>query len=259
MTSFNAIPAAEVLAERRLTNTKGDRLVDAIRPKTLAEGFAVQQQVVAYWRAKRTDKVAGWKCLLPPEGKWVVAPIYGSTVFDTTQQAKIWPSNGLARIEPEFAFELGADLAARSENYSIAEIDQHIAKVRMALELIEGRYIDPGQCEFPELLADGLFNQGLVVGPEVDRALAYAAANIDISVGYGDGAPQSYEGKHQNQDSIAPLYWLVNFLRSQGIPLQRGQFIITGSYAGIIEAPMDTEITMTYRGLGDMTTRFVSW
>ncbi|BFM12413.1 hydratase [Simiduia litorea] len=259
MTSFNAIPAAEILAERRLTHTKGDRLAETIRPKTLAEGFAVQQQVLEYWCSKRADKVAGWKCLLPPEGKWVVAPIYGSTVFEATRSANIWPSNGLARIEPEFAFELGNDIPARSESYSKAEIDQCISEVRMALELIEGRYIDPSLCEFPELLADGLFNQGLVVGPVVDRTLAYAAANIDISMRYGDGEPQRYEGKHQNQDAIAPLYWLVNFLRAQGVPLQHGQFIITGSYAGIIEAPLDTDITMSYCGLGEMSTRFSAW
>ena len=269
MTLFEAKPAAEILAQRRLGAIKGPRLVESLRPTTLDQGFAVQQQVVAHYLTEHADRVAGWKCLLPSEGKWVVAPIFSSTVFDGSIRAKLWPTKGVARIEPELAFELAADLPPRSAAYSHLEIDESIKSVRMALELIDCRFAEPSVCDFPELLADGLFNQGLVVGPEVDRDLAYAAASLNIFLGFseqvaGEGDDghyhdRHYDGKHQNLDPVAPLYWLVNFLRDKGVTLHRGQYVITGSYAGVIDVPLDRLVHLRYEGLGEMSTYFAPW
>lgn len=56
---------------------------------------------------------------------------------------------------------------------------------RLAPELIDSGYADPAAVSFAESLADGVLNQRLFIGPQVD-----------------------------DEQTRAPLYWLAEFLRS---------------------------------------------
>jgi 2-keto-4-pentenoate hydratase len=56
---------------------------------------------------------------------------------------------------------------------------------------------------------------------------------------------------------MAPLVWLVNYLQSQGTPIVAGQTVITGSYAGVIDVPLNTDINITYLGLAAMQVHFL--
>src|SRR5690606_39981142 len=58
-------------------------------------------------------------------------------------------------------------ISPRPEPYTPADVDAAIARTHLALELINSRYAEPDAAEFPEMLADGLVNQGLFIGPEV--------------------------------------------------------------------------------------------
>ena len=254
MTDIDLTTAANILIQRRLTGTTGDRLPLDARPQTLDDAIALQQAVTAHWCETQDDTIGGWKCLLPPEGKLIVGPIYTRTI-DSVAPVALWPQKGVARIEPELAFFIQADLPPRDHAYSRAEIDAAIGRTHMALELIFCRYNDSSQCEFPEMLGDGLVNQGLFIGPEVDSSAAAQSAEMAIHVNYTDHQ-QTFAGKHPNQDPRAPLYWLVNYLREQGVGLEAGQAIITGSFAGVIEVPLDTDIHIEYANLGAMQVNF---
>lgn len=246
--------AAQLLISRRLTGTQGDRLPETCRPRDLDAALAIQAAVSSAWCAQQDDSIGGWKCLLPPEGKLVVGPIYTSTI-NTVPPVALWAPTGAARIEPELAFVLGRDLPPRATAYSDAEVDNAIARTHMALELIHSRYSDPASASFPEMLADGLVNQGLFIGPAVDSHLAAAASSFAIQVEHGTAVAE-HAGAHPNGNPRAPLYWLVEFLRSRGQSLVAGQVFITGSYAGVLEVPLDQPVTIRYAGLGEMTVEF---
>jgi len=207
------------------------------------------------------DSIGGWKCLLPLEGKWVVGPIYTRTI-DSIPPVSLWttasPEGERARIEPELAFFFGKDLPPRAEPYSQAEVDAAIVRTHMALELIHGRYSDPSECEFPEMLADGLVNQGLFIGPEIDSVAAAGASGFTIQVRCDNGEGLERQGQHPNLNPRAPLYWLAEFLRSRSQGIVAGQAIITGSFAGVLEVPLDTEISIDYAGLGQMRVSFTT-
>ena len=66
-----------------------------------------------------------------------------------------------------------------------------------------------------------------------------------------DGAQE-----HPNIHPRAPLYWLVEFLRARGEGISAGQAVITGSFAGVIEVPLNTDINFNYAGLGNMLVNF---
>ncbi len=205
------------------------------------------------------DSIGGWKCLLPPEGKVIVGPIYTRTI-DSVAPVALWPKPGyskIARIEPELAFFFGEDLPAREQSYTPADVDAAISRTHLALELINGRYRTPSECAFPEILADGLVNQGLFIGPRVDDELARNASEFTLNVSQ-NGEISTHHAKHPNTHPRAPLYWLAEFLRSQGQGIVAGQAVITGSFAGVLEVPMNTEITLEYVGLGKMDVSFTA-
>lgn len=251
--------AAAILVERRQTGAQGDQLPESCRPVNLDEALAIQTAVSERWCDLMDDSIGGWKCLLPTGDKIIVGPIYTRTI-DSVAPISLWskPSNpSIARIEPELAFFFGHDLPAREQPYTPADVDAAISRTHLALELINCRYIDPSQCTFPEMLADGLVNQGLFIGPQVDNELARNTSEFTLNVRHNDEF-STHHAKHPNTHPRAPLYWLAEFLRSQGQGIVAGQAVITGSFAGVLEVPMNTEISLEYVGLGIIDVSFTA-
>ncbi|GGY87993.1 hydratase [Cellvibrio zantedeschiae] len=255
----NAQEAAAILVERRQTGTQGDRLPESCRPTNIKQALDIQNAVTERWCELEDDSIGGWKCLLPPQDKIVVGPIYTRTI-DSVAPVALWPKPGttdIARIEPELAFFFGIDLPAREQPYTPAEVDAAISRTHLALELINCRYITPGDCTFPEMLADGLVNQGLFIGPQIDNALAQNASEFTLNVRQNSEL-SAHHAKHPNGNPKAPLYWLAEFLRSQGQGIVAGQAVITGSFAGVLEVPMNAEVSLEYVGLGRLDVSFTA-
>lgn len=247
----NTRRAAHILAERRRKGERGERLPADCRPPDLEAALAIQEAVTQ----ELGDTVGGWKCLEPPPERLVLGPIYERDITRSSS-VRLWAPDGVARIEPELGFVLGRDLPARAQPYSKGELDAAIAQTHLVLELIQSRYRDPAEVEFSELLADGLLNQGLFMGPEIDGELGRNAREIPITLRPTQGSPQHFQGRHPNGLPRAPFYWLAEFLRSRGQDLKEGQVIITGSYAGVLEAPLNQPVTIRFGNLGEFTLEF---
>lgn len=255
----NAQEAAAILVERRQTGTQGDRLPESCRPTDLDQALAIQAAVTQSWCELTDDSIGGWKCLLPIGDKLIIGPIYTRTI-DSVAPVALWSKPGnpdIARIEPELAFFFGKDLPAREQPYTPADVDAAISRTHLALELINSRYSNPSDCTFPEMLADGLVNQGLFIGPQVDDELARNASEFTLNVRQ-NGELSTHQAKHPNTHPRAPLYWLAEFLRSQGQGIVAGQAVITGSFAGVLEVAMNADISLEYVGLGQLDVSFTA-
>jgi 2-keto-4-pentenoate hydratase len=243
--------AAAILAARRAGGEQGPRLPQALRPSDIDSALAIQAAV-----AERSGaRIAGWKCGMPADGRVTLAPI-GAADMHAMSPCAAWARAGQVRIEPELAFILGCDLPARERPYAPAEVDAAIARTHLALELIDCRYDDADAAGFLEHLADGLFNQGLFLGPQVDGERARRCSVMPIRVTPGAGPQIEFDGRHPAADPRAPLYWLAEFLRSRGQGLQAGQAVITGSYVAAFDVPPGQEIAIRYGDLGDLAVRF---
>ncbi|MEQ6290306.1 fumarylacetoacetate hydrolase family protein [Vogesella sp. GCM10023246] len=242
--------AAITLAARRLSGECGPLLAGDAAPQTLDEALAIQQGV----RELLGNSVAGWKCGLPGEGRVVLAPIYGSTAFDASP-CPAWVRGGVVRTEPELAFVFAAGLPAREQAYSRDEVLAAVSGVRLALELIDSRFDADPKPSFLQSLADGLVNQGLLLGPHVDKAQALAASTLAIRVQQGE-RDELLAGVHPAGEPLAPLLWLVEYLRQRGEGLLPGQAVITGSYAGVVELLPALPATLQFGELGTLTVDF---
>lgn len=256
MLSSSAIQAAAaILAERRRQGLQGPCLPEGLRPLSLDDALAIQRAIMPLM----DDAIAGWKCGTPGPDKLVVAPIYAGTVQrDVAQPCSVWAHEGAVRIEPELCFVLGQDLPPRDASYDPAEVDAAIARTHLALELIDSRYSDPSVLSFADKLADGLVNQGLFIGPEVDEEEASQTHVMPITVRIQGASEQARAGQHPDPLPRLPLYWLAEYLREQGVGLKAGQVVITGSYAGTFALPVDQPVTLRYGDLGELAVRFAA-
>lgn len=243
--------AAAILAERRRSGVQGERLPESCRPTDLESALAIQGQVVNDLGAH----IGGWKCLQPSPERLVVAPIFVQDIHRTAP-VSVWAPDGRARIEPELAFVLGRNLPEREQPYTQGEVDGAVTHTHLVLELIHSRYRDPAEAEFPEMLADGLLNQGLYIGPEVDPELALQASQMAITLNSRSGGSEYHQGRHPNTRPRAPLYWLAEFLRSRGLGLKAGDIVITGSYAGVLDAPLEEPVRVLFGELGEVSVSF---
>lgn len=201
------------------------------------------------------EPIGGWKAAMPSPGKIMLAPIYAATIyFDSPCMYRT--SGSTARVEPEVAFVLGKDLGPRSIPYLDEEVRGAISETRLVLELLGGRYADPGAVSFPEKLADGLNNQGLFVGPVVANGLERTLDGFPLTI-EGLRLLLKREGRHPAGHPLAPLCWLANFLAARGEGLKAGQVVTTGSYCGALELPLSMPLTVTFDGLGCLSVEFV--
>jgi 2-keto-4-pentenoate hydratase len=244
--------AGLILSGRRRQGVQGPVLPASCRPVSLEDALAIQAAVAA----RMADKIAGWKCGTPGPGKLVVAPIYASTIHTDADACPVWAQAGQVRVEPELVFVMGRDVPARVPSWSPDEVDAAIARTHLALELIDSRYEDPTALSFADKLADGLVNQGLFIGPEVDGEAARATREMPISVRTAAGGAIIHAGRHPDPLPRQPLYWLAAFLSEQGVGLQAGQVVITGSYAGTFPLPVGEAVSLRYGPLGQFDVRF---
>ncbi|WP_254843539.1 2-keto-4-pentenoate hydratase [Shewanella sp. UCD-KL21] len=252
-TAFNFKLIAEHLLAQRNVKLPQSEFNPLHLPKTLAEAQTVQQVMIDL----HDKSPFGWKCLTPREdGSIIAAPLLGQVVT-TRSECQIKAVNEQALIEPEIAFLLKSNLPS-GKRYSEAEIDAAIGKTHMALELIQPRFSPGYKASHYERLADGLSNQGLFIGPEIDKALAYHASSIAISVTQS-AVKTEYDGVHPCDLPQKPLYWLVNYLSELGIDLKAGEFIITGSYCGVVKVAMDAPLSVSYENLGEFEVSFSNY
>jgi 2-keto-4-pentenoate hydratase len=142
--------ASSELALRRIAGIPGPRLAAETRPDNFIDAFAQQLQISQQVCQQANTQVIGWKCLLPVtdsltgDTKYVVAPIFASTVTTESKssatlstQCSVYPSaKGLARVEPELAFEFNRALPPQEGEYTHAQIDAAIGSVRLALVIV---------------------------------------------------------------------------------------------------------------------------
>jgi 2-keto-4-pentenoate hydratase len=238
--------AATELARRRREGRRGPRLDPAIRPITVSEAFALQHRVAA-----RLGTIGGWKCSLPSADRTTVAPLFAIAIHRGAH-ATVHARDSNAQIEPEVAFAMARDLAPRSRAYEEAEVVDAVGEAHLVLELLGNRYDDPASVPLPEMLADCMNNEGLIVGPVLERWRERALEGFPVAVAGIGGFRLERAGRHPDGHPLRPLVWLANFLRERGERLRAGQIVTTGSYAGALDVPLATPLTITFGDFGRM-------
>ncbi|MGP8246331.1 MAG: 2-keto-4-pentenoate hydratase [Bryobacteraceae bacterium] len=242
--------AAQYLADARRGGGNAPRMPENCRPTDEASALAVQTRVAELLG----ETVGGWKCSLPGAKGIFIAPILGSNVYRSPgPPCPIRPRGEWARIEPEIGFVLGRDLPARPVPYSRAEAQDAVAETRLMLELLGNRYAEPDAIPHLEMLADCLSNQGLLLGSPIAQT---PPARCAIRLAAGGAAPRTIDGRHPDGDPFGTFLWAANFLAAGYGGMRAGQVVTTGSFAGVLEVPLDVPVEVVFEGLGAIAAQF---
>lgn len=163
--------AAALLWRTRLEQRRIDALPDDLRPRSLAEGYAIQDAMVA----AATQPVAGWKIAATSkagqEHIGVTEPLAGrlfeNFVLEDGAPLPAAPLH-MKVMEAEFAFRMGCDLPPRSAAaYEQTEVCDAVAALHLAIEVPDARFERFAEIGPAQIVADDAFASWFLLGPEV--------------------------------------------------------------------------------------------
>lgn len=244
--------AAQHLMAARKADTPGPSIPEACRPGDVDDALAIQDRVLELLG----DTIGGWKCGTPnPIAGPIIAHIPESAIL-RFRRCAVFGSKG--QIEPEIAFVMARDLPPRATRYSDDDIRAAIGEARFVLELLTTRFADKGSATPMEILADAFNNHGLVVGPVIPNVFNYNLDKLHAKVTTPSATLFDQERNHPSGNPMNSIRWLVHFLNSRGQGLHAGQIVTTGSYAGIVDAPLNTPVHAELGGFAALDVELVT-
>ncbi len=247
MSQFDPAPAAASLAAAMNERRRFDALPEAQRPRTIAEGYDIQDRLAA--DALRgvglKDKPAGWKLGMGSvnamKGASLDRPLIGRVFASRLTEAGAaveGPAGAMALIEIEIAFTLSRDVAPTETVSNPLDV---VARANFVSEIVLSRYVDRTKVGLPSFAADSVGFHSLVIGPQVEpSAIAGIARSLTVTL---DGKPAV--GAQTGDDALDPVTMLAALMRharDRGITLRKGEIVTTGTLSKPFDAPIPSTI-----------------
>jgi 2-keto-4-pentenoate hydratase len=229
--SVNA--AAGILWEHWISGTRIPALPEHCRPADRADGYAIQQRLVAL----SGQAVVGWKIaatsLAGQQHIGVDGPLGGSLLANRVlaSGASVPLHGNVMRVaEAEFAFRFGRPLPKRERLYRSEEVLDAVESLHPTIEIPDSRYDDFARVGAPQLVADDACACWLVAGPSarsIWRTRDLSAHVVEARLNgtwAADGVGANVLG-----DPVKALTWMANELRVFGNGLRAGDIVTTGT------------------------------
>jgi 2-keto-4-pentenoate hydratase len=251
--------AADVLAAARRDGQLLERLPDENRPRSLAEGYEIQNAFIKIW----PDKLAGWKIgatsHVTMERFGVSEPIYGPFFAGDVYASPAAPTAGSLQhmaIESEFAYRLGKDLPARATPYSREEIIDAIDAVIPCFEIVSPRFVRIPFDDVASAVADCMLNYAMILGTPITDWRGIDAARHPVQLRIDGMVTGEGNGSDCLGDPRNVLDWIVEKLRASGTSLKRGEILSTGTCTGIVPLQRGQTAVGDFGPLGKAEVRF---
>ncbi|MEZ5831480.1 MAG: fumarylacetoacetate hydrolase family protein [Dongiaceae bacterium] len=251
--------AADLLWRTRLEQRRMEALPDRLRPCSLAEGYAIQDAMVAV----AAQPFLGWKIAATSkagqEHIGVTEPLAGRLFKDFVLEdgARV-PAAPLHMkvMEAEFAFRMGRDLAPREAAYEQAEVCAAASALHLAIEVPDARFERFAAVGPAQIVADDAFASWFLFGSEVHdwRRLDLSVQQVR-AIKNGSLAAEG-TGAEALGDPRIVLTWLANHLSQRGIGLKRGDIITTGTCITPLAIAPDDQVVAEFVGLGRIAVAF---
>lgn len=243
--AFNPGPAATLLARAWRSGERLKELPEAIRPKTLAEGYDLQDALVGEIGAR----AEGWKLGLGSRSGMRLTkldrPLFGRVVAPRVYRSGdtvSLPNAGPVTVEFEIAFVLGRDIAPQDP---ITDSLAAVERMHVTFELVLSRFLDRRAVGWPSFVGDlGGFG-ALVVGDAITD-IEGVTKTVVVSVDDREVA-RGMAGDDLTYPVVAFGY-LVQHARDRGITLRRGEIATLGAIGKPFDLAADAEVVARYLG-----------
>ncbi len=250
--------AAEYQAAQHIARKPLDLMVQPFAPQTIAEAYAVQAGLVSKL-AETRGPAAGYKVAYTSavmrERTGVSQPCYGripsSMVHSSPATLEYNDYVGIG-IECEVAVKLGADLPASGAPYTRDSISDAIEWLATSFELVDRRDAPSLDGQLPEIctIVTNISNGGALLGEPVsdwqniDLTAVRGTMRINGKI-VGEGVGADVMGH-----PLEPLVWLANTLAAEGVSMEKGTLILTGSFAPPAMLKRGDKSSVHIEGLG---------
>ena len=236
------ITGAAVALTRAFAGPRLSRLDPEVEPRDEAEAYAVQSSVLG------TDPVAGWKVAPARNGVTRCAPLGHSRLL--ADGGCLPPGMHAPLLEVELALRLARDVPAGTPSDQVLAA---LGEVCLAFEILDSRFTDRKAVSPHCSLADAQSNRAFAAAGTGAPWASVEFGQVPLAL-YCDGVLlEQTPGGASSAEVAAAVIWLADHAAGRGLPLQRGQIIITGSRLGPIPLPKGCEIRATGGGVGEAT------
>ena len=243
--AFDPRPAAALLADAWRSGKRLKELPEAIRPKTLAEGYDLQDAMVG----EPGLHPQGWKLGVGSAtmmraakiDRPLVGRVFGGRVFrngDTISLANAGP----VTVEFEIAFVLGRDIAPGDD---LRDPLAAVERMNVTFELVLSRFFDRRAVGWPSFAGDCVGFGALVVGDPITD-IEGVSKSVAISVD-GREVARGMAGDDLTYP-VKAFGYLVEHARERGITLKRGEIATLGAIGKPFDLAADAEVAAHYLG-----------
>ena len=155
---------------------------------------------------------------------------------------------GTAKLEPEIAVHMGADLAAGA---SRADAEAAIAGLGAAIELVD---LDPSADDPEAILAADIFQRHVLLGPVTEGATA--AGTSARALKNGDEAAATADATEATGDPVDLVLHVANVVGAAGEGLRAGEVVICGSVVPALDVAPGDSVEVQLDPLGSLTVSF---
>ncbi|MBM3980942.1 MAG: hypothetical protein FJ304_11775 [Planctomycetes bacterium] len=254
---------ADELLDMRLQKRIVADLPSALKPATLADGYRVQEALVAKLLARPDATAIGYKAaatnVTAQKQMHVNGPFFGTLISRTSHDNGIVLAASdftLRIVEAEFGFEMGADVPESPVPYTAETVAPFVAFAIPAIEVVDHRFEDWRTVGAPTLAADNAIHGAWVEGArKVYRASFDLSAHpVQVIV---NGKPwREGSGANVLGDPLNVVAWLANELPKHGRALRKGEKISTGTTAEVYFAQAGDRVRADFGELGDVEVSF---
>jgi len=254
--------AAEYLFEMRVTKRQVATLPDDVVPRSLAEGYSVQELLDRKLLERGGGKPIGYKIActneLAQQALCVDAPFFGVLMSHTTHRSGVaLPSMDFVVrcAEVEFGFQMAENVPA-GRTYTAETIKPFIGSVIPSIEIVDHRYHSWKTVGTPSLLADNAIHGCWVEGEPVTnwQSIDFAKHATVLIVNGEKTFPGSGAAVLGNPLNV--VAWLANELPKFGRRLSRGDKITTGLTTDVYLANPGDHLAADFGALGRVEMTF---
>ena len=256
--------ACDFLDEHRRTRQPAAALPPDLVPRTLAEGYEIQELLVRRLLDRFGSRPIGYKIACTSElaqrALAVDGPFFGILMTHSSHAGPATlPASGfnVRCAEAEFGFEMADDVPA-GPTYTAETIRPFVAAAIPGLEIVDHRYHDWKTVGAPSLLADNAIHGAWVFGEPAAGSRDIDFARHPTALVVNDGE-RTYPGSGAAVlgDPLNVLAWLANELPKYGRRLSRGDRVTTGVTTDIYLAVAGDRLAAEFGALGRVELNFV--
>ncbi len=242
LTDAQVREAADFLDEATANGLPLPQIPESCRPQSATDGGRI------YWeRWSRNQRPAiAWKAAVINDDM-VLAPFFEGMVMDSP--ASIPGAMFVTCIlEAEVAFRMGRAFEPSGDGHSAESVLDGVSNAYIVIEAPNNRYDGGGA--MPSMAADGVGNQALIIGPEIDdwqsRELVALPCEILIN---GESVAEGRDGRPNPTEVLVAT---VNEINNRGMTVSAGEVITTGAAAIHVPGQAGQEVVIRFPGIGDV-------